>query len=231
MRTPRRRAAILALAFALGLELAGQAWSHAFPPSRASAHAFPAERVVQLRAAPLPVIGFLAVHTFFVAYDPREKAWHRHEVWQDPDATGLHVRRDLMPPDEGVGGAEPWIDREWHGADAERIATALAATGYPYAREYLAWPGPNCNTYTAWVLRQANVGADLPPRAVGKDYLGLAGAARTTTGTGFQLETPLLGLKLGLRDGVELHVLEATFGLDVLPPAIKTPFGRVGFDE
>jgi hypothetical protein len=35
-------------------------------------------------------------------------------------------------------------------------------------------------------------------------------------------------LKLGLRDGVELHFLYFTFGLDVLRPTVKTPFGRLG---
>ena len=35
----------------------------------------------------------------------------------------------------------------------------------------------------------------------------------------------------GLLDGVELHFLGGTFGLDLWPPAIKTPFGRLGFAE
>jgi hypothetical protein len=30
---------------------------------------------------------------------------------------------------------------------------------------------------------------------------------------------------------VHLHVLGLTFGIDFQPPAIKTPLGRLGFDE
>ncbi len=43
--------------------------------------------------------------------------------------------------------------------------------------------------------------------------------------------TPLLGLKLGLADGLEVHGLCLTIGLDPCPPAVKTPFGRLGFSE
>jgi hypothetical protein len=38
-------------------------------------------------------------------------------------------------------------------------------------------------------------------------------------------------VKAGLADGLELHLLTFTFGLDAWPPAIKTPLGRVGFDD
>ena len=41
----------------------------------------------------------------------------------------------------------------------------------------------------------------------------------------------MLGLKLGLADGLELHCLCLTIGVDFWPPATKTPFGRLGFAE
>src|SRR5713101_8836549 len=112
------------------------------------------------------------------------------------------------------------------------LADAVADSAeYPYRRRYLAWPGPNSNTYVAWVLRRAGVAADLDPRGIGKDYLGLAGVAISTTGTGVQAESSLLGLKVGLRDGVEVHFLYFTFGLDAVRPAVKTPFGRLGMSK
>jgi hypothetical protein len=73
------------------------------------------------------------------------------------------------------------------------------------------------------------VSADMDPRAIGRDYHGCAGIGRTTTATGVQAESSLLGVKLGLEEGVELHFLGFTLGSDFWPPALKTPLGRFGF--
>src|SRR5262249_27590407 len=111
------------------------------------------------------------------------------------------------------------------------IAALHESPTYPNRDRYLAWPGPNSTTYIAWVFRQSGVSADLHPMGLGKDYLGTFGAGITTTRTGLQAETPLLGLKVGLLDGLELHFIGFTLGIDTWPSALKTPFGRVGFDE
>lgn len=66
----------------------------------------------------------------------------------------------------------------------------------------------------------------------GKDYLEpIMGAGLSTTRTGVPIETPLVGVKVGLKDGLELHLLELILGLDLWLPALKTPLGRLGFDE
>jgi hypothetical protein len=36
---------------------------------------------------------------------------------------------------------------------------------------------------------------------------------------------------VGLRDGLEAHLLCLTLGIDAWPPAYKTPVGRLGFRE
>ena len=33
------------------------------------------------------------------------------------------------------------------------------------------WPGPNSNTFVAWVLREAGVEHALDPRGIGRNYL------------------------------------------------------------
>jgi hypothetical protein len=76
------------------------------------------------------------------------------------------------------------------------------------------------------------LGLDLPPLAVGKDYLGGSRfLARTPSGTGYQLSLfGLLGLAVGVREGIELNVLGLTLGIDPLRPALKLPgIGRLGF--
>ena len=45
------------------------------------------------------------------------------------------------------------------------------------------------------------------------------------------IETPVVGGAFGLREGVELHLLSATLGIDLWPPALKSPLGRWGFPE
>jgi hypothetical protein len=112
----------------------------------------------------------------------------------------------------------------------DRIETAVAA--YPYPDSYRTWPGPNSNTFTAWVARQVpEVRLDLPPTAIGKDYLP-GGAVMATTPAGRGLQLSLLGVAgvlAGWDEGLEVNVLGLTFGVDVKNPALKIPLvGRVG---
>ena len=55
----------------------------------------------------------------------------------------------------------------------------------------------------------------------------------TSEGTGLQLETPVLGLEIGLEEGIEVHVIGLSFGIDLWPPAIILPLGpgRIGFAD
>lgn len=129
---------------------------------------------VQLRYATLPFpIGLLAVHYWFVVFEPGGRC-RRWEVWQTPDAGGTsigHVHCDLKAPDAGVGGGPVRIAAEWRGDQASRITEVLRKTdSYPYCRRYLAWPGPNSNTFAAWVLRQAGIEHRLPWQAFGRDF-------------------------------------------------------------
>jgi hypothetical protein len=219
----------------LALCLAGEGFSRLRPPAPPQPQA-PNELTVELHSAPLPgPLGYLARHHFFVVFEPAEGRPHRWDLWQHADAGGEswgHVHRDLLSADAGVGGGPPRLERRWTGDEARALLAALGRSAeYPYRGGYFALPGPNCNTYVAWVLREAGVSADLDPRALGKDYLGPVGVAYTTTGTGVQAESTLLGAKVGPHDGVELHLVTFTFGVDAWPPAVKTPLGRVGFDE
>jgi hypothetical protein len=99
--------------------------------------------------------------------------------------------------------------------------------------DYFPIPGPNSNTYVDQMLRRCDIPVDLPATAIGKDYRGVAGASITSGGTGVQIETWLGGVRIGLKEGVELHILGLTLGVDFWPPAILVPVnpGRIGFDD
>jgi hypothetical protein len=133
-----------------------------------------------------------------------------------------------MPLHRPVGGGPAVLDAEWRGEEAERILQALEGSPeYPLRSRYLYWPGPNSNTYAAWVLQQAGVRHDFDPRAVGKDYLGPFGGRGQFAERGFQWETPLVGLKIAPWCGVEFHLFGLTLGFCSARRSLKTPFGRV----
>ena len=102
---------------------------------------------------------------------------------------------------------------------------------YPFAGQYRLWPGPNSNTFTAYVLRQApELRVDLPPTAIGKDYLGGRLVAAAPSGTGVQFSVGgLAGILVAIEEGLEINLLGATFGIDPLDLSLKAPFvGRIG---
>jgi hypothetical protein len=129
---------------------------------------------VQLRCATLPtVLGALAVHHWLVVFEPSGRA-HRWEVWQTRNAGGTcigHVHRDLKHPDAGVGGGPYRVAAEWSGAQALAIQAVLGRiSDYPWCERYRAWPGPNSNTFVAWVLEQAGIECALGWKAIGGRY-------------------------------------------------------------
>lgn len=112
------------------------------------------------------------------------------------------------------------------------------AESYPhrerYDEGYLPWPGPNSNTFVADVCRRAQIAADLPPTAIGKDWPDVIphvfAFKVTTTGLGVRLDVGIVGLQVGIVDGVRIHLFGTSMGVVFWPPAIELPFlGRIGF--
>ena len=134
---------------------------------------------VELRYAPLPLIGAIAVHHWFVVRDDAG-ACHRWEVWQTADAgkdekcaSYGHVHRDLKPPEANVGGGPTRLAAVWEGDEAERIAAVLdQPQAYPWCGKYRYAPGPNSNSFVAWVLRQAGIQYALHWKGIGRKWLG-----------------------------------------------------------
>jgi hypothetical protein len=137
------------------------------------------------------------------------------------------------PPDFLWYNARPelLLERRGPGVDEliDRIEAAVAV--YPYANEYRVWPGPNSNTFTAFVARQVpELGLDLPPTAIGKDYLtGGRILDRMPSGSGWQVSLfGLLGIGLAWEEGIELNMLGLSAGLDVNDLGLRLPgIGRV----
>lgn len=182
--------------------------------------------------------GVFAVHSWIAVKPTGAPRFTRYEVLGFGVANGApSVRIDRMGPDNYWFGARPRIvlDRRGAGVDAmiDKVRAAVAA--YPYPQEYRAWPGPNSNTFTAYIARQVpELGLDLPSNAVGKDFLpGGALFAAAPSGSGFQISLfGVAGILLAANEGLELNLLGLNLGLDLAAPALKLPaIGRLGLDR
>ncbi|MCZ6603755.1 MAG: DUF3750 domain-containing protein, partial [Alphaproteobacteria bacterium] len=107
-----------------------------------------------------------------------------------------------------------------------------AIDAYSYKSTYRTWPGPNSNNFTAHIaLAVPELRLDLPPTAIGKDYLGLGTfIARSPSGTGYQVSLfGLLGIQIGIEEGIEFNLLGLAIGIDPLDLALRLPgVGRLG---
>jgi hypothetical protein len=197
------------------------------------------EAVVQVYAArAVRWRGVFAVHTWIAVKPSGAARYSRYEVMGFGVANGAPaVRVDRTGPDNYWFGARPTIvlDRRGPGVDAiiDRIRAAVAR--YPYPHAYQAWPGPNSNTFTAFVARSVpELGLELPANAIGKDYLPEGGVfAAAPSGTGYQLSLfGLAGLLAARDEGLELNLLGLTLGVDFRGPALKLPgVGRLGWQR
>ena len=193
------------------------------------------EAVVQVYAArAVGWRGYFGVHTWIAAKRAGAQEFTVYEV------IGYRLRRagtavvvHHRAPDGYWFGNRPELLRDVRGAGVEGVIDRIesAVQQYPYAAKYRVWPGPNSNTFTAFVMREVpELRVDLPPTAIGKDYLGLRSVGMTPSGTGGQVSVlGVAGVLAGVEEGLELNLLGLTFGLDPRSLSIKLPLvGRLG---
>jgi hypothetical protein len=170
----------------------------------------------------------IARHPWFAVRKKGASEWRIYEVGgsgSEPD------------PAKNSPYGDPIVHKVWRGKEGERAAACIEKVGPEVKRrierDYIFYPGPNSNTFGDVVLRRCKLSGALPSTSVGKDWRGLIGAGLTSERTGVQLETPLVGFKLGLKEGIELHLLGLSVGIDLWPPAIILPIGpgRFGFAD
>jgi hypothetical protein len=197
------------------------------------------EAVVQVYfARALNWRGVFGVHTWIATKKEQAEEYIVHQV------IGWRVYRGLPAvisapgiPDGRWFGNEPTLVAELRGDEAAKAIPKIeaAVSSYPYPNEYTVWPGPNSNTFIAFIGRQVpELRMDLPVTAIGKDYpINGSLVDRTPSGTGYQLSMlGLLGVTMAREEGFELNLLGFNFGVDFYKPALKLPFiGRLGIGE
>ncbi|GAB3297769.1 DUF3750 domain-containing protein [Pseudidiomarina andamanensis] len=119
--------------------------------------------------------GWFAVHTWIAVKPADAKEYTVYEV------VGWRLNRG-QPALYNYTTATP--DRYWYGAKPEKVLSIVgnkagelipqiidAAERYPWANQYKAVPGPNSNTFPAWIgLQVPELGLDLPFSAIGSGY-------------------------------------------------------------
>jgi hypothetical protein len=178
--------------------------------------------------------GYFGVHTWIAVKPVCAKNYTIYEV------TYWHLRRRgsavatrKRAPDQPWFGNVVKLLAERRGDDVglliERIEKSIRE--YPFAGQYVAWPGPNSNTFVAHIARLVpELGLDLPPTAIGKDYLGRRWASTAPSGNGFQFSIfGVFGVLVSGVEGFEVNILGLTFGFDPFTLALKLPLiGRLG---
>ena len=190
------------------------------------------EAVVQVWGArTLGIKGLFGVHTWIAVKPSGVPEYTVYEVigwrlrWTD---TALVAR--TRAPDRWFGSAgELYAEKRGAGVDELIKRVAKLASEYPYAKEYTLWPGPNSNTFTAWIGRAVpEIGIDLPATAIGKDFIGSSIFSRAPSGRGVQFSLGgVFGVSASGIEGLELNILSLNFGLG--PSGLKLPLiGRIG---
>jgi len=179
--------------------------------------------------------GYFGTHTWIATKPSNAAQFTVHEVlsWTLRRA-GTAVSAGHRAPDGRWFGNAPELlaDLRGEGVDETIARIEAAVRAYPYADKYRVWPGPNSNTFAAFVLREVpELRADLPATAIGKDYLGPHVIAKSPSGTGVQLSVfGVLGILAAAEEGLEVNLLGLTFGIDPNQLSLKLPLaGRLGF--
>jgi hypothetical protein len=176
--------------------------------------------------------GIFAHHSWVVIKEKGARSYTRYDVvgWGQP------VRTNVRDVDGRWYGNVPVVLKTLRGEAAEAAIPQVraAVASYPYSGlgTYKAWPGPNSNTFVAYIVEQVpQLAGGLLPTALGKDYRAagfFAGSSRS--GQGWQVSwNGVAGVTIGWVEGIEINILGAVIGIDIRRPALKLPgWGRIG---
>ncbi len=176
----------------------------------------------------------LAVHTWVSVKEKGSTNYTSYEIigWRLRRNNSALVERTSQP-DRDWWGNQPELLLDIRGEKAQRLIPKIqqAVHNYPFKNTYRAWPGPNSNTFTAFIGKQVpELRLDLPSTAIGKDYREWNSLLSRSPSGGLQASLwGLLGVSIGLEEGLELNLLGLNLEIDAFDLAIELPgFGRIG---
>ena len=119
--------------------------------------------------------GWFAIHTWIAAKRTGETSYTVYDVvgWRkNRGQPVLRITQDI--PDRYWYGEKPRILKAHRGAGVDELIDAVdkAAHAYPWKTTYKTFPGPNSNTFSAWIAKQVpELELDLPFSAIGSGYV------------------------------------------------------------
>jgi len=138
--------------------------------------ALTSEAVVHVYSAPAwGWRGLFAVHTWIATKKTNDGSYTVYEVvgWrQNRGLPIVRIERDV--PDRYWFGERPRLLAGHRGPEVDQLIEKVdkAARSYPWRDTYKAFPGPNSNTFTAWIIKQVpELDVALPFSAIGSGYL------------------------------------------------------------
>jgi hypothetical protein len=199
----------------------------------ANQHAAPVVQVYAARTWGLKKA--ISVHTWIATKRQGARSYTTYQVigWRMRGGRSALVV-ESGSPDQPWYGNTPQLLVDLRGAQYASLIDEIenAVANYPYRHDYTIWPGPNSNTFTAFIARQVpGLELDLPSTAIGKDYLGEHTWIDVSSGgDGWQISAAgIAGIAISPVVGLELNLLGLNLELDLDRPAIELPgFGRVG---
>lgn len=119
--------------------------------------------------------GWFAIHTWIAAKRSGEDVYTVYDVvgWRSHrNQPVLKIYHDI--PDRYWFGEKPKLLLERRGVGVDKLIDAVdnAAQQYPWKTIYKAFPGPNSNTFTAWIATKVpELNLELPFSAIGSGYV------------------------------------------------------------
>lgn len=178
--------------------------------------------------------GAFGIHPWIAVKRSGASEWTTYQMigWRSRRGGDGVVESITDAPDRRWYGAEPMLLAQRSGPEVDALIDRIeeAARSYPWSHSYRLWPGPNSNTFVAWIARQVpELDLDLPSTAIGKDYLGPTTLlAPAPSGTGWQVSLlGLAGATLARSEGLEVNLLGLSVGIDLDDRRLRLP--GVGF--
>jgi len=171
----------------------------------------------------MPWYSRFASHSFVDFRSAPKSPWRRIEI----------VNKDSGLTMDEISTEEVFRSQRW--GNPVRIVSQSKLDGHVLASQidayrksyddslYRPLPGPNSNTFTGGLLQSVDgLSGVLDHNGVGKDFRWDAGPA--SGGSGMALQTPLVGMEVGVKEGLNLNLIGLSAGMGIWPPAIKLPF-------
>lgn len=173
--------------------------------------------------------GAFSVHTWIAtkAEDDLEYIVYQVLGWRTyRGLPAVQINKDI--PDRNWFDKKPKVILDIRGQKAQDLIEEIsnAVDSYPYAKDYVLWPGPNSNSFVSYIGRSVpELQLTMPSNAIGKDFISFSKFfAGAPSGTGYQFSLfGLLGILIAKEEGVEINFLGLVYGVKLKPFKILVP--------